>query len=79
LIVQTPTSMHGSKEGHMGYIYQRKGRNTACLARPTRMDPYFAETAKTVAGGLDHLRYYVNAKVAEEMNSTKRRTRSKLL
>jgi Histone methylation protein DOT1 len=23
LLVQTPTSMHGSKEGHMGYIYQR--------------------------------------------------------
>ncbi len=25
LIVQTPTSMHGSSEGHMGYIYRRAG------------------------------------------------------
>eukprot|EP00554_Chaetoceros_debilis_P007761 CAMPEP_0194077598 /NCGR_PEP_ID=MMETSP0149-20130528/4197_1 /TAXON_ID=122233 /ORGANISM="Chaetoceros debilis, Strain MM31A-1" /LENGTH=383 /DNA_ID=CAMNT_0038758667 /DNA_START=260 /DNA_END=1411 /DNA_ORIENTATION=+ len=26
LIIQEPTSMHGSSEGHMGYIYRRVGR-----------------------------------------------------
>ena len=28
LVTQTPTSMHGSKEGHMGYIYRRTATTT---------------------------------------------------
>jgi Histone methylation protein DOT1 len=79
LVVQTPTSMHGSKEGHTGYIYQRKGRAFTKPSEPPTMDPFFASAARTVDGGLDRLRYYVNAKVAEQMHSTTRRTRSKLL
>lgn len=33
LLAQTPTSMHGSKEGHMGYIYKRKAKSTPGKSR----------------------------------------------
>merc|ERR1712194_78661 len=45
LIVQTPTSMHGSKESHMGYIYRRttakKHKKKTTLNRNVACDPLF--------------------------------------
>lgn len=38
LVTQRQTSMHGSKEGHMGYIYQRKPVKSF---DPTACDPLF--------------------------------------
>jgi hypothetical protein len=77
LVTQTQTSMHGSKEGHMGYIYRR----TAGLCESpvvdndddddndTRCDPYFAKTWETVRSGLHAVKREVDAKVGERMTS----------
>merc|ERR1711935_355086 len=36
LLAQMPTSMHGSKEGHMGYIYKRKPKSIHARDRKPR-------------------------------------------
>jgi Histone methylation protein DOT1 len=74
LIAQMPTSMHGSKEGHMGYIYRRtvaeKTANTdAC-------DPMFAPSWNLVKSGLQDLHEYVSEQISAVMGSG-RKTRSK--
>jgi hypothetical protein len=46
LLHQTPTSMHGSAEGHQGYIYRRsKKEATKCTTKTFRVpcDPLFAD------------------------------------
>jgi len=75
LLAQMPTSMHGSKEGHMGYIYKRaatvrdsKNAPTTVVADPP-CDPYFAKAWKSVQSGLESLQEEVNATVAENMKS----------
>lgn len=75
LLIQTSTSMHGSKEGHMGYIYRRQS-STTTVEQSLRMDPYFAPSINIVNGGIDQIRQYVNSKVNECMESVTRRTRS---
>jgi Histone methylation protein DOT1 len=75
LIIQMPTSMHGSKEGHMGYIYQRKSRIVQKQATP-ECDPYFESALDIVHGDFNQLHQYVISKVSEQMNFEKRRTRS---
>jgi hypothetical protein len=75
LLIQTSTSMHGSKEGHMGYIYRRQS-SYASTEQPLRMDPYFAPSINIVNGGIDRIRQYVNSEVNERMESVTRRTRS---
>lgn len=74
LIAQTQTSMHGSKEGHMGYIYKRKYlvRNvdqSAC-------DPLFSSSWGLVKSGLPSLHREVTKQV-QEMMERGRKTRSK--
>ena len=75
LLIQTPTSMHGSKEGHMGYIY-RRNHNSNETEQPLQCDPYFAPSVDIVNGGLDQIRQHVNSKLNERMESMTRRTRS---
>lgn len=74
LIVQMPTSMHGSKEGHMGYIYKRK----PALRRPDldACDPVFAPSWKLVQSGLTELHDSVSTQVSDLMD-TGRKTRSR--
>ncbi len=76
LLIQTSTSMHGSKEGHMGYIYRRQNSDAPNSTQPLLCDPYFAPSINIVNGGLDQIRQHVNSKVKERMESVNRRTRS---
>jgi hypothetical protein len=68
LVTQTSTSMHGSKEGHMAYIYQRVPLKPLELELQP-CDPLFASAWEKVQGGLDTLRGEVTAKVEEKMSS----------
>lgn len=52
LVVQAPTSMHGSSEGHMGYIYERVGKNKR-TSGSDRCDPLFENAWEAVKGGLE--------------------------
>jgi hypothetical protein len=82
LLLQIPTSMHGSKENHMGYIYSRttkkgsKGkkissnRNVAC-------DPLFKPSYQLVKSGLKELEKEVDRQVKVEMGGSQRTTRSR--
>jgi hypothetical protein len=66
LVTQTTTSMHGSKEGHMAYIYQRVPLKSV-ESQPC--DPLFSSAWEKVQGGLETLRSEVTAKVEEKMSS----------
>jgi hypothetical protein len=72
LIAQLPTSMHGSKEGHMGYFYKRK---TPVLSTGQECDEAFEESWNLVKSGLGPLKEAVDAEMAEIENSNTR-TRS---
>ncbi len=74
LIAQTQTSMHGSKEGHMGYIYKRIPIVTKM--NPNACDPLFASSWELVKGGLPLL-YRDVVKQVQEMMGRRRITRSK--
>lgn len=69
LVAQTPTSMHGSKEGHTGYIYKRTGSRPIASSGNAACDPYFHPSLKLVQSGLESLRQDVEAKVEENMQS----------
>lgn len=86
LVVQTPTSMHGSAEGHQGYIYRRGGGGDrtrrggkACKTKTFGVpcDPLFAEAWKTCRAGLEAVHARTAAEVEEHMGArSKRVTRS---
>jgi Histone methylation protein DOT1 len=69
LIVQTSTSMHGSKEGHTGYIYRRTGNRFKTSAGAPVCDPLFAETWGMVQNGFESLKQHVDSTVEEKMKS----------
>jgi hypothetical protein len=74
LITQTQTSMHGSKEGHMGYIYKRK--TPVRKLKPNACDKLFQPSWELVQRGLGQLHQDVTRQVKETMG-TGRRTRSR--
>ena len=84
LIHQTPTSMHGSAEGHQGYIYRRdmnvkSNARKACKTKTFGVpcDPLFATAWKMCRGGLDPLLKYTSDEVQKQWGgSNKRVTRS---
>lgn len=75
LIVQTPTSMHGSSEGHMGYIYKRTRKNSQSSGFD-RCDPLFKEGWQAVKGGLENLDRTVESMMQETCHNG-RMTRSR--
>merc|ERR1712127_736281 len=76
LVEQTSTSMHGSSENHMGYLYKRVDRKNRTLKKE-KCDPLFADAKRRTAGSIDSLSKFINEKVMDEMNSCiSRRTRS---
>jgi len=64
LLTQAPTSMHGSNEGHTGYLYRRiqaekmEWMTTAC-------DPLFESPWKIVKGGVGRLEEAVSGLIQE--------------
>ena len=82
LLVQTPTSMHGSAEGHQGYIYRRTkkaSKRNSCGASQfkTPCDPLFAKAWKVCREGFDAVTAYTAEEVEKHMGSkSKRLTRS---
>jgi hypothetical protein len=77
LVTQTPTSMHGSKEGHMGYIYRRPDHAESLNA----CDPFFGRAWERVKKGMDSLREEVDAELHDCMSagpSTRTRRRVKV-
>lgn len=81
LLAQMPTSMHGSKEGHMGYIYKRKEEeaknNRKSLLRPIECDPLFQPSWDLVQQGLDSLHKHVSKQLEETLGGGRRTRRSK--
>lgn len=79
LLAQIPTSMHGSKEGHTGYIYQRRGltkKDVQAYVEDSRCDPVFQESFDLVKAGLDPLSRAVDKKVEKNWASKRSMTRS---
>ena len=75
LIVQTSTSMHGSCENHMGYLYKRTKMKKASKNIPC--DSLFLDSWKLASGDVSKLSKYVEEQVYKEMDSSiSRRTRS---
>jgi hypothetical protein len=85
LIAQLSTSMHGSKEGHMGYIYRRttsngkkvKAKNGTSSNAVVACDPLFKPSYKLVKRGLKELQVEVARQVEEHMGGSGRTTRSR--
>ncbi|CAJ1942064.1 unnamed protein product [Cylindrotheca closterium] len=91
LMAQMPTSMHGSKEGHMGYIYKRmtkssagKGKNSkdsgekqkASSRRAIKCDPLFQHSFHLVQQGLNPLHEHVSQQLEETLGGGRRTRRS---
>jgi hypothetical protein len=79
LIAQIQTSMHGSKEQHMGYIYQRKSPPSTIQAGDDvdvdACDDVFRESWNLVQQGVKPLQEEVTRQLTEIIGSG-RRTRS---
>ena len=88
LIVQAQTSMHGSSEGHSGYIYKRVMKKTRTRrSRTTKSDcrnydvipncvpcdPLFAPAWKSTRRGIDALRKDVKDQVMKNLSSRRPR------
>ncbi|KAL9180130.1 hypothetical protein ACHAXT_008100 [Thalassiosira profunda] len=76
LLVQTPTSMHGSAEGHTGYIYRRSEEGKAS-SKVCKTKEFGERRGKLCRSGLDNVHEQVQEEVEEHMGATKKRvTRS---
>lgn len=74
LIAQTTTSMHGSKEGHSAYIYERP--QTSRTTDADACDAAFAEAWHQVQQDLPAIRRHVESEIAERMSTAaSKRTR----
>lgn len=90
LLAQMPTSMHGSKEGHMGYVYKRKHKSAAGKSHKSKAgekprassrtrvkcDPLFQPSFDLVQQGLDPLHEHVSQQLEETMGGGRRTRRS---
>jgi hypothetical protein len=80
LLARTSTSMHGSSEGHMGYIYRhcftQKHMSSNKKEEAVACDPRFAEAFALVKQGDDQIRSLVKRQLHENL-STARPKRSK--
>jgi hypothetical protein len=74
LLAQTPTSMHGSSEGHTGYIYQRTNTTNSTMDRCC--DPVFS-SAVALAQDATRLQQTVQQMVQEQVYASGRVTRAK--
>ena len=79
LITQLPTSMHGSKEGHMAYIYRRPLTSEVSIAQSESCDPLFQPAWDLIkTDNLDLLKSFVRQKLTNAMETKSgRATRSR--
>jgi hypothetical protein len=84
LVAQTTTSMHGSKEAHMGYVYQRISiRDSSASSLRSRTssrlscDPLFEGSFRLVQEGLVSLQREVHRQMLDLMGGSIRATRSR--
>ena len=63
LITQTPTSMHGSSEGHSGYLYRRVGGVEELSKGTVVCDAVYRDAYKLVNSGMEKLREAVSQRV----------------
>jgi len=86
LIVQAPTSMHGSSEGHMGYIYKRKGKKQKVgkgleMVYGVPCDPLFADAWRSTKRDVEDILEDVKKQVSESLHSQRpkrKRTRNNI-
>ena len=84
LIIQAPTSMHGSSEGHMGYIYRRAGKKQKIpkgleILNGVPCDPLFANAWKSTKRDVKVIYEDVKKQVSDSLNSQRpkrKRTRN---
>lgn len=69
VVVQTPTSMHGSKEGHTGYIYRRTKTQESESTRSQECDPYFEPAWNLVKSGIAQLKERIDQQLDHKMNT----------
>jgi len=79
LVAQTTTSMHGSSESHMGYVYrrtpirnnkkQKKKKSSRATTRIVSCDPLFKPSYDLVKSGLTDLKKDVDRQMEKEMGS----------
>ena len=74
LIVQTTTSMHGSSEGHMGYIYRRSKKKPKLpkdipMVNGVPCDPLFKTAWELVQKDVKYMLGHVRQQVLESLNS----------
>jgi uncharacterized membrane protein YgcG len=79
-LAQTKTTMHGSKEGHTGYVYRRKNQAIQSAKKTsTTIDPVFAEGIEIVRGGFDCIKKWAEKMTVEKLHSGPHtRTRQRL-
>ena len=85
LIVQAPTSMHGSSEGHMGYIYKRKGKKQKVgkgleMVYGVPCDPLFADAWRSTKRDVEDILEDVKKQVSDSLHSQRpkrKRTRNR--
>jgi hypothetical protein len=86
LLVQTTTSMHGSKEGHTGYLYKRKSKTetiTSSRSSNTEQeenvscDDLFADAWNLVQGDRETLSQAVKSELNESTEVVGPKTRSR--
>lgn len=75
LLTQTSTSMHGSKEGHMGYLYKRKTKKRG-KENKIKCDKLFQKSWDLVQEGLEPLHEDVTQQLQSVMGSGRRTRRS---
>jgi len=74
LIVQASTSMHGSAEGHMGYIYHRSSPETKSSGTKNgniQCDPRFSDAFSLVDQNPDHIRNVIKQQLKETLTTTR--------
>ena len=79
LLAQTPTSMHGSKEGHTGYVYRRQSSQANMSCVEGVIDPVFTAGIELVRGGSHHVKEWVQFTLEKKMSpgpTTRARRRS---
>ena len=84
LIIQTPTSMHGSSEGHMGYIYRRAGKKSKIPSSLPRVkgipcDPLFKPAWEETRQDVKTLYKSVQQQVTDSLNSERPKRKRKVV